>query len=253
VIPLVLVHGFTGSPASFDELLSQLQARRPGRRIYCPSLLGHGARPCLGPQRFELEVDRLADEIRRAGMVGAHLCGYSLGARVSLGLLARHARLFSGATLLGVHPGLASAAERAERVGNDERWCELLSRQGTASFLRAWEAQPLLATQHQLPQVSLERQRRIRQAHTASGLCRALRVLGLGQMPDYRGVLCAQPLRVQLLVGARDAKFLALAQQLAAGAAHVEQELVAAAGHNLLLEAPEYVAGVLTRALEVDV
>jgi 2-succinyl-6-hydroxy-2,4-cyclohexadiene-1-carboxylate synthase len=250
VTPLVLVHGFTGSPASFDELAAWLGVRAVGRRILRPALLGHAA--CAGPAplHFEQEVDRLALEIQRAGMIGAHLCGYSLGARLCLGLLARYARLFSAATLIGVHPGLASASERAARVGADERWCELLAREGSVSFSRAWEAQPLFDTQRRLPEDRCETQRRIRRRHAASGLCRALRVLGLGQMPDYRGVLRSQPLRVRLVVGALDAKFLALAEQLAGAAAQVELEIVPAAGHNLLLEAPEQLAAVLIRALE---
>ena len=249
---LVLVHGFTGSPASFDELLPYLLARQPAVRVFRPALLGHGARPDPVPRRFEQEVDRLAGEIRGAGFSGAHLCGYSLGARVALGLLARHARLFSSATLISVHPGLGGDAERAARVGGDERWCQLLLRQGSARFLRTWEEQPLFATQQALPAARLARQRAIRHGHTADGLQQSLRVLGLGRMPDLRGVLRVQPLRVELLVGALDAKFLTLALELAR-AAPVRLQRVEGAGHNLLLEAPEHVARVLTRALEVCV
>jgi 2-succinyl-6-hydroxy-2,4-cyclohexadiene-1-carboxylate synthase len=247
---LVLVHGFTGSPASFDELLPYLRARQPALRVFRPTLLGHGARLDAVPQRFEREVDRLAEEIRGAGFAGAHLCGYSLGARLALGLLARHARLFSSATLISVHPGLASAAERAARIGGDEGWCQLLLREGSARFLRAWEEQPLFATQRALPPERLARQRAIRHGHTADGLQQSLRVLGLGQMPDLRGVLRVQPLRVGLLVGALDVKFLALGQELTR-TAPVRLERVDGAGHNLLLEAPEQTARVLTRALEV--
>lgn len=247
---LVLVHGFTGSPASFDELLSYLGPRAPGLRVFRPPLLGHGAGPEPVPPRFDREVDRLARAIRGAGFAGAHLCGYSLGARLALGLLARHAVLFSGATLIGVHPGLPSEAERAARVGGDERWCQLLAQQGTTGFLRTWEAQALFATQRALPAARLERQRAIRHGHTADGLQQCLRALGLGRMPDLRGVLRMQPLRVELLVGALDAKFTALGQQLAA-TAPVRLERVEGAGHNLPLEAPEQLARVLLRALEV--
>ena len=248
---LVLLHGFTGSPASFDGLSAALLRRWPRSRVLCPPLLGHGARPPIEPERFEQEVDRLASEIRVAGFAGAHLCGYSLGARLALGLLGRHPWLFAGATLIGVHPGLTSEEERAARVGSDERWCQLLEREGTPGFLRAWQAQPLFETQARCSAAELARQAEIRRNHSASGLQRALRVLGLGRMPDLRGVLHVQPLRLQLLVGALDAKFCALGQRLAA-TAPAQLEIVAGAGHNLLLEAPERVLRVLTRALEVQ-
>lgn len=246
---LVLLHGFTGSPESFAEPLSLLRARWPGLPVLSPWLLGHGPAPELAPQRFEAEVDRLAAMIRAERFSGAHLCGYSLGARVALGLLARHAQLFAGATLIGVNPGLGDATERAARVGGDERWAELLLRQGVGGFLSAWGGQPLFESQAQLPAARLVQQQQVRASHTARGLARSLRVLGLGQMPDYRGVLCVSRLRVRLLVGALDRKFLEIARHLfALGGAALE--CVPAAGHNLLLEAPAYVAGVLTRTLE---
>ena len=247
---LVLLHGFTGSAASFDDVLPHLAPRGGGARLFRPLLLGHGASAAPGVLRFEQEVDRLGAEIRRAGFSGAHLCGYSLGARLGLGLLARHASLFRSATLIGVHPGLSDPGERAARIGSDERWCELLSRQGLPGFLRAWEAQPLFDTQRELSGPERARQRQIRQSHSADGLMRALRVLGLGQMPDYRGVLPALELRVRLLVGSRDAKFESLASALAAASRRIGLLRVEGAGHNLLLEAPAQLARVLTQALE---
>jgi len=248
---LVLVHGFTGSPASFQDLLASLRRRQPRLSAFCPTLLGHGLQTKSPPARFEQEVDRLAAEVRQAGFVGAHLCGYSLGARLGLGLLGRYAQLFSGATLIGLHPGLTSDAERAARVGSDERWCQLLAREGMPGFLRAWQAQALFETQRQLPAARLARQRALRARHSAEGLQRSLRVVGLGQMPDLRAVLLAQPLRVRLLVGALDTKFVALAQQLASTTG-VRWESAAGAGHNLLLEAPDLLERVLTSVLEVS-
>jgi 2-succinyl-6-hydroxy-2,4-cyclohexadiene-1-carboxylate synthase len=248
----VLIHGFTGSPASFDDLARRLAARRPRLRLYRPALLGHGANGANGDRVvrcFEQEIDRLAQAIARAGFSGSHLCGYSLGARVALGLVARHSFLFSGATLIGVHPGLSSPAERALRVGSDERWCQLLTSRGVAAFLDAWQAQPIFASQRALSVASAAEQRRIRSAHAADGLCRSLRVLGLGQMPNYRGVAQRARLTLGLVVGDRDDKFLTIARGLAAASPRVALDLVAGAGHNVLIEAPEYVEHVLLRAL----
>jgi 2-succinyl-6-hydroxy-2,4-cyclohexadiene-1-carboxylate synthase len=245
---VVLIHGFTGSPASFDDLGRRLLARQAGLRLFSPALLGHGA-ALSGIGRFEQEVDRLASAIVQANFTGSHLCGYSLGARVALGLLARHAHRFSGATLIGVHHGLGSAAERAARVGSDERWCRVLRERGLAAFLAEWQAQPLFATQRELPDSVVDEQRRIRSSHTPDGLIRSLRVLGLGQMPDYRGALRSVPIRLRLVVGALDAKFTAIARDIGAAAPRVELDLVTGVGHNVLLEAPDHVASTLLQAL----
>jgi 2-succinyl-6-hydroxy-2,4-cyclohexadiene-1-carboxylate synthase len=246
---LVLLHGFTGSPASFGELIGICSARAPGLRCHRPALLGHGTRAGARVVRFEREVDRLAFGIRSSGFSGSHLCGYSLGARLALGLLARHPFLFSGATLIGVHPGLGSFAERAARVGSDERWCQLLCREGVTAFLRTWEAQPLFATQRMLSARSAADQRRIRGSHTAEGLIQSLRVLGLGQMPNYRGVFQVTRSRVRLVAGSLDRRFVQVGRELAAANRGTELELVEGAGHNVLLEAPARVGEIVARAL----
>jgi 2-succinyl-6-hydroxy-2,4-cyclohexadiene-1-carboxylate synthase len=246
---LVLIHGYTGSPASFAALCRSLPLGTI--RVLCPALLGHGPPVVVGSlQRFEQEVDRLAAEIRAAGFGGAHLCGYSLGARLALGLLARHPFLFRAATLVGVHPGLADVHERAARVGSDERWCALLNRAGVERFADAWQSQPLFSSQVRLPAHLLEQQRQIRCSHSACGLARALRSLGLGQMPDYRGVLGALGLPVELVVGSEDRKFSALAAEARGRNPRIRSSTVSGVGHNVLLEAPAQLARVLTKALD---
>jgi 2-succinyl-6-hydroxy-2,4-cyclohexadiene-1-carboxylate synthase len=246
---LVLIHGFTGSPRSFDELVGRLHVHQPGLETYRPTLLGHGAAAPADSCRFEHEVHRIARGVRERGLGGAHLCGYSLGARVALGLLTHHPYLFGGATLIGVHPGLGSATERAARVGADERWCQLLATRGVSAFLAAWRQQPLFASQRELsPRVAAE-QARIRSGQTADGLSRALRVLGLGQMPDYRGTLRSAALDIRLVVGALDTKFASLGMAMVQHAPRVRLDLVPGVGHNVLIEAPAHIEGALARAL----
>jgi 2-succinyl-6-hydroxy-2,4-cyclohexadiene-1-carboxylate synthase len=246
---LVLIHGFTGSPASFDELSRRLARRSARVSVHRPALLGHGGLAPGNSVRFEQEVDRIARGIVRAGASGSHVCGYSLGARIALGLLARHGHLFAGATLIGVHPGLSSLAERAARVGSDERWCELLSRRGVDAFLDAWQAQPLFATQRALPAARAAEQRRVRSSHSAQGLMHALRVLGLGQMPDYRSALGSARCRLRLVAGERDDKFAGLAREMAGRSPSIELDLVPGVGHNVLLEAPDHLERSLLREL----
>jgi 2-succinyl-6-hydroxy-2,4-cyclohexadiene-1-carboxylate synthase len=246
---LVLLHGFTGSPASFDDLQQQLFARLPGTRVFCPTLLGHDGTVRHEVRRFDQEIERLAKLIASAVPRGAHLCGYSLGARVALGLMARHPFLFRAATLIGVHPGLANARQRAERVGQDERWCQRLMLEGLPGFSRAWEAQPIFASQRALPPMLAARQRRVRCSHSPAGLMQALRVLGLGQMPSYAGWLAAPPFVVRLVVGSLDSKFVSIARALAARSRRVQLDIVEGAGHNIVLEAPSSLTHVLREAV----
>jgi 2-succinyl-6-hydroxy-2,4-cyclohexadiene-1-carboxylate synthase len=235
----VLLHGFTGSPASFDAVVEALPATTPVLR---PTLLGHG-RAGGDAGSFEAEVDRLAAQVGECGFRRPALCGYSLGGRVGLGLLARHPSLFARAVIVAGHSGLTDATERAARIESDERWANLLEQEGIAAFVDAWERQPLFANQAELPEAVQKRQREMRLAHDPSGLARALRVLGLGRMPDLRGGLRKVTVPVTLVVGEADAKFRSLARSLAdevLGGAEVR--VIPGSGHNVVLEAPRAVA-----------
>lgn len=241
--PLVLLHGFTGSPASWEDVRAGLA---PGTPVLAPALLGHdGTAGPPGIRGFDDEVDRLAGIVRAAGLRNPHLAGYSLGGRLALGLLVRHPGLFASATLIGANPGLSDSGAREARAARDREWGRLLDREGISTFVAAWEALPLFATQQSADVAALGRQRRIRLGHDPPGLRRALDVLGLAAMPDYRPRLAALDLRVDLVVGELDAKFRPLAEEMRERLPRARIALVARAGHNVVLERPDEVARLL--------
>lgn len=236
----VLLHGFTGGPESWDGVVAAL----PGDvHVLRPAFLGHGGAADVQAPSFEAEVDRIADLIKREGFERPGLCGYSLGGRIALGLLVRHPDRFARAVLVGAHPGLADVAERQARAVQDAQWADLLETEGLAAFVQAWERLPLFATQEALPRPLRERQRAVRLAQDPAGLARSLRVLGLGQMPDYRPALGAVRVPARLMAGERDEKFRRLAEGMArAWGGPAEPVVLAGAGHNLPLERPAELA-----------
>jgi 2-succinyl-6-hydroxy-2,4-cyclohexadiene-1-carboxylate synthase len=234
----LLLHGFTGSERSWAGVVP-LEAGSP---VLSPALSGHDGRPgAPGVHTFEEEVDRIAAMVRATGDQPVHVAGYSLGARVALGLLVRHRELFESAVLIGGHPGLQTDRERSLRIESDEAWCRLLEGEGLLAFVRSWQAQPLFATQAQLPTEVLAKQESDRLSHDPRGLIHALRCLGLGRMPNLRPALAALDLPVKLLVGGLDSKFRALADAMALVMPSARMIEVAGAGHNLLLERPAIV------------
>jgi 2-succinyl-6-hydroxy-2,4-cyclohexadiene-1-carboxylate synthase len=241
--PLLLLHGFTGSPESFTRVKARLD---PGRRVLVPALLGHDSSTSSTLElTFEAEVDRIAALVRGADLEGVHVLGYSLGARMALGLIVRHRALFARATLIGVNPGLDGDALRAQRALDDERWCRLIDNEGVAAFADAWQNQPLFASQARLSCDLLDEQRRIRISHDPAGLVAALRQLGLARMPSYRSSLAALDLPVTLAAGELDAKFCAIARELSQSLRAGRLVIAAGRGHNLLLEDPELIGELL--------
>ena len=238
---LLLLHGFTGSPKSWDFLPD-----RAAMRSFSPALVGHlGADAGSEVVDFETEVDRLARLSAEAEPL--HVVGYSLGARLALGLALRHPARVARLTLISGHPGLSSEAERVERRAADQRWCELLLTHGSLAFVDAWQAQPLWATQAGLDPATLSRKRRERLSHDPAGLSRSLRVTGLAEMPNYRERLAQIAVPLTLCAGALDTKFKSLAEQMAKAVAHADLTIVDGAGHDLLLERPEFITAVIRR------
>lgn len=238
--PLVLIHGFTGSPASWEQVRAALPSDVP---VLAPALVGHdGTAGSPGVRTFDDELDRLARVVRDAGFEGARVAGYSLGGRVALGLLVRHPGLFSGATIIGANPGMTHPGDQEKRAAEEEEWARLLEREGVPTFVATWEALPLWGTQDALDPAAVARQRRIRLSHDPAGLARALRALGLAAMPDYRPRLGDVAVPVDLVVGEHDAKFRALAAEMDRLIPRSRVLVVAGAGHNVVLERPAEVA-----------
>lgn len=246
-IEIVWLHGFTGGPGSWSEVAAGLGGWRPW-------LLGHGPRPSLAATSFAAEVDRLEGLARRRGGQPRLLVGYSMGARVGLGWLARHPQRFMAAVLVGVHPGLpegeAGEALRLERAAADSEWLKLLKNHSLAEFLAAWAGRDIFASQAKADPARLAQQWRLRSGHEAAGLARALEVLGLAAMPDYHAAVAAWDRPLTLVAGAEDGRFGALASELAASARRGRLVTLASCGHNPLIEAPHALRAVVEQMLE---
>lgn len=243
---LVLLHGFTGAPESWDGVLARLP---DGTDVFRPYLLGHDPDGAIASLSFEDEVERLARKLREGHPGSLHLAGYSQGGRLAVGLLVRHPDLFAAATLIGASPGLVSKDERRARRAADEELARLLEEEGLERFLETWESLPLFATQRRLPEAVIEAQRRLRRRHRPDGLARALRLLGSGSMPSYWADLARIETPVLLMAGGEDEKFRRTARRMSGLLPRAAVEIVPAAGHNLLLEAPGRVAAALARGL----
>jgi 2-succinyl-6-hydroxy-2,4-cyclohexadiene-1-carboxylate synthase len=251
---LVLLHGFTGRAESWHRLLSLWPDPIPA---YVPALPGHHRdAPLLGS--WSKNVAGLADAIATHAQPPVTLVGYSLGARLALGLLAEHRALVARALLVGVNPGVRDAAARQARARDDARWAALLRARGLAAFVDRWQALPLFQSQQTLPAVVLEEQRSLRLAHDAEALAESLEQLGLAAMPDYWSMLCDSDREIALVVGGLDEKFLRIARELSRLASggivsgalfrvrpRLSLHVVEDCGHNVLLEAPEALANII--------
>jgi 2-succinyl-6-hydroxy-2,4-cyclohexadiene-1-carboxylate synthase len=220
----VLLHGFAGDPASWDDVDVDAE------RLALPGHLGGG--PLASDWNENLAA--IAARIGRCDVV----IGYSLGARVALGLvIGGHA---PRGVLISVNPGIADLDRAARRAG-DAAWAELARQRGITAFIDAWQAQPLFATQQRAPADRRAARHARRLALDPEQLARSLETMGLAEMPDYRGAIDA---RFALIAGADDARYVAIARGLPA-----PLEIIADSGHDPLLEQPAALAAAIGRAV----
>jgi len=233
--PLLLLHGFSQTAASFDHLRRALRAHGLGSDAL--DLPGHGAGS--GPAHLVSgDLWLGAEALVAAGHRGVWF-GYSMGARLALHVALARPEAVDGLVLLGGTAGIEDPVERAARRAADAASADRIERDGLESFLHEWLAQPLFAT---LP-ADPDRIAR-RATNHAAGVASSLRRWGTGTMdPPLWGRLAEIAAPTLVLAGSLDTKFTDLGRRLAAGIGpNARIATVADAGHAAHLERPGVVA-----------
>ncbi len=241
---VVALHGFLGAPHDFAPVLEGLPWQ--GLRVPFHGLSEDHAHYTEERERctsWRATLEQIAHELPEDDLV---LVGYSLGARLALGLAFALGDRVRALIAISGHAGLP-AEERAARAQFEQEMAHRLETQSMQQFVDEWVTLPLFATQ--ATRVSAARrdlQRRTRLAHDPQRVSGAFRVLGTSQMPHYEAELRRLQTRATWLAGERDDKYRALAVRYATSLGRAE---ILAGGHNLLLEAPQAVADAVRRGL----
>jgi 2-succinyl-6-hydroxy-2,4-cyclohexadiene-1-carboxylate synthase len=252
---IVLLHGFTQTGRCWGPLGDDL-AR--DHLVLAPDAPGHGGSADVRadlPTTARLAAEAIREALaepqpeRGPGAGGPEVgavhggppvwVGYSMGGRVALHVALDHPDVVGGLVLIGAHPGIEDAAERAERRASDRRLADDLRRDGVDAFLDRWLALPLFAGLPSWARFDDERRR-----NTAEGLAASLELTGTGtqaplwdRLPGLAGG--PRPIPVLAVAGAEDAKYSAVAERVARriGPSAVART-IPGAGHAAHLERP---------------
>ena len=239
--PVILLHGFAQTPASWDEVVGHLRAR--GHRVCVVDLLG-----ALSHERASMAgiCAHLASLVRHiaAGEGAPVLVGYSMGGRLAAETLVRHPGLPLAALVLE-SAGLGPVDEeaRAALAQRNGEWAARLRAEGVEAFMDWWETLPLFATQRDLPAAVRAAIRAERTANDAETLARVLEAWGAQHQAAESDTLAALGraravgTSVLYVAGERDAKYCAVADR--ARAAGLPTAVIPNAGHNVHLERPD--------------
>lgn len=242
-VPVMVLHGFTGSARAMDPLTERLAAALPGR-IVCPDLIGHGnseAPEDLDLYRVEAMAGQVAALADAVGWDTFHLVGYSMGGRVALTLGCAEPQRLRSLCLIGATAGIADPEQRRQRVqADDARAQRILDDFG--AFVDEWMANPLFAGQTALGDTHMRTGRDQRLASNPAGLARSLQAGGTGSMTPLHDRLGGCEVPTLALAGAHDTKFGVIAEQLVAALPDCAAASIIGAGHAAHLERPDAAA-----------
>ena len=238
---VLALHGFLGSGADWMPV-----ARRVEAPLVMPDLPGHGDSVGLATEAYTLEAaaDALVADLDARQLDQVVVAGYSMGGRLGLHLTLRHPDRVAGLLLLSASPGLKTEADRVARRQLDAERAAAIQHD-LPGFLDRWYRADLWG---HLPE---DRRRQLveqRSRNAPDELAKSLRGMGAGAQAWLGDRLREIGVSGVVAVGARDVKYVALAQEMAA-ASSLRPVLIPDVGHALLAEAPDSVAHLLTDLL----
>ena len=235
-IPLVLLHGFTGSTATWYPFIKEWQ---DSLQLILIDLPGHGKTGVRQPFSMKECCDDLKEIFTQLGLTSINLLGYSMGGRTALSFAMFYPEMIQSLILESSSPGLKNATDRVKRMKHDEKLASRIERKGVEAFVDFWEDIPLFHTQKGLP---LKKQQAIRQerlAQTKEGLAASLRYMGTGSQPSWWNNLGEVSFPVLLLAGMLDEKFADINEEMSERFINFVLHLFVDTGHAIHVEQDE--------------
>jgi 2-succinyl-6-hydroxy-2,4-cyclohexadiene-1-carboxylate synthase len=235
---VLLLHGWLGRGADWTAVVKECDGLGA---ILTPDLPGHGPVGPDGEISMRNAAETMARRLDDARMERAIVAGYSMGGRLALHFALTFPERLAALVLVSTSAGLATDSERHARRRLDARRAAALLENPTG-FMRDWYASALFDPLSSARRDALAADRLAR--GRPAGWAAALEGLSLGAQPWYGDRLDEIRVPVAVLAGAVDAKFTAIARDMAASG-NVQCTIVPGAGHALLVERPDAVASVV--------
>ncbi|PWV94242.1 pimeloyl-ACP methyl ester carboxylesterase [Paenibacillus cellulosilyticus] len=231
-VNVVLLHGYCGSSAYWEQLVSKLVHQ--GTRVIVPDTRGHGSSSAPNESVYTMEtlagdVLALLDVLQLEQVV---LLGHSMGGYTALAFAEQHPSRLRAFGL--VHSTGLPDSEAARE--NRDRTVQKIEQQGVATFVEGLVPN-LFAPAAPAELVG----RAIEIGYGTASQGAQASALGMKERPDRLGVLETSKLPLLLVAGAKDG-IIPVERTFTTDRAGVSQVLLETAGHMGMLESPEQLA-----------
>ncbi|MBB6453403.1 2-succinyl-6-hydroxy-2,4-cyclohexadiene-1-carboxylate synthase [Salirhabdus euzebyi] len=236
-IPLVLLHGFTGTVHTWETLRSQWQNKF---QVITIDLPGHGQTEVHPPYSMQTTCAAIFHLLKTLEYDHVHILGYSLGGRTAISFVNMYPEMVKTLIVESGSPGLKTQEEQELRIKNDEMLATMIEEEGLQHFVEYWAHIPLFASQKRLPKAVQEKIKKERLSQKGKGLADSLRYMGTGKQPSLWDKLSYIQIPTLFITGSYDQKFVEInndMQKLLPNAIH---KVIMDAGHAVHVEQPKF-------------
>ncbi|ABA23917.1 Alpha/beta hydrolase fold protein [Trichormus variabilis ATCC 29413] len=235
---ILLLHGFMGNIDEFDAAIELLGDDFSYLKLDLP---GHGKTQVFGGDEYYSMANTaqgLINLLDKLEISKCFLVGYSMGGRLGLYLALHFPERFYQVVLESASPGLATEAERLDRVKRDAQIARKLGRSlaktDFTAFLLNWYNQPIFGNikNHSW----FERMVESRLQNHPHELVKSLQFMGTGSQPSLWEKLQKNQIPLLLLVGEHDEKFIDINIKMTKIAPASQLKIISNAAHNVHLE-----------------
>ena len=232
--PVILfLHGFMGNCNDFSIVVEHLS--------FCclmVDLPGHGKTEVAQDINYQMPQLALAltTLLEQLNIQKCYLVGYSMGGRLALYLAVYFPHYFSAVVLESASPGLKTQLERDRRIVHDLKLARQLESGTLTQFVQQWYTNPLFTSFTHHPNYQQAIAQRLK--NNPLKLAKSLRHMGLATQPCLWNNLAEVQIRLILVVGELDPKFIAINRQIANLCSAACLKIIKNCGHNVHFEQP---------------
>ena len=251
-IPLLFLHGFTGSAADWTFLFETIT---PDVFPIALDLPGHGKSLNLEDKFYNLEnldlvINAIAENFNFNQFI---LAGYSMGGRAAYRYAVNFPEKLLGLIIESATPGLAEKEFKEERFKADKELAEKISQNGIEWFVDFWFSQSIFSSMKNLPEKEVESVKQKRLENNPAELAKALLGGSQGKVEHVWNKLYKINFPLLLIDGEEDKKYRFLDTLVLKEVSAGRRVTVKGAGHNIHLEKPEEFIILVNRFIEKEI
>jgi len=244
-LPLVALHGFMGSPSTFDHLVGRWSGKCIALSVPRPSWPNNASAALTLSSAHDQAARSILSQLDAKRIHVFDLLGYSMGGRIAMHIARLAPERVRRLVLEAAHPGLESEAARDARREQDRQWADRIRREGPG-MLTAWYEQPVFASLSESIRGDLIEEKRGQSWSTIPSM---LDAYSLGRQAPHWDFLKKHSRETLFISGERDERYSKLGAMLETQSPLIRHISVPNAGHIVHREQPEAYLGALNSFL----